>query len=194
MVDLTSIKNIAVIGGGTMGSGIAQVALLSGYEKVTVIDLNPEILEKSKQLIQYRIESLESVEKFNQFMSQVTEAGDATQRFGEQAQSAASQITSSFSGAATNINNLQQQLTRLSPEQLAAVNARVEQLTEAQMGGMTANEAYAQAFHEMGISADGAGKSIEGAGQKTKDGAKKADEASSSFIALGAAHGLGCQY
>jgi enoyl-CoA hydratase/3-hydroxyacyl-CoA dehydrogenase len=70
MVDLNSIKNFAVVGGGTMGSGIAQVALLSGYEKVTVIDLNSEILEKSKQLIQYRIESLESEEKFKQFLTE----------------------------------------------------------------------------------------------------------------------------
>ena len=69
MVELDQRKNMAVIGGGTMGSGIAQVALLAGYEKVTVIDLNNDILEKSKNLIQYRIESLESEENFNNFLS-----------------------------------------------------------------------------------------------------------------------------
>jgi len=64
MVDWDNIKYIAVIGGGIMGSGIAQVALLSGFEKVTVIDLNDAVLEKSKELIQRRIEYLESEEKF----------------------------------------------------------------------------------------------------------------------------------
>ena len=68
MVNLDNIKNIAVIGGGILGSGIAQVALLTGYEKVTVIDLSAEILEKTRNIIQYRIESLASVEKFNNFL------------------------------------------------------------------------------------------------------------------------------
>ncbi|MHA2326674.1 MAG: 3-hydroxyacyl-CoA dehydrogenase NAD-binding domain-containing protein [Promethearchaeota archaeon] len=68
MVNIDNIKNIAVVGGGILGSGIAQVALLSGYEKVTVIDLNDEILEKSRRLIQYRIKSLESEEKFKEFL------------------------------------------------------------------------------------------------------------------------------
>ncbi|MFX1478557.1 MAG: 3-hydroxyacyl-CoA dehydrogenase family protein [Promethearchaeota archaeon] len=69
MVDSDQIKNMAVIGGGTMGGGIAQVALLTGYEKVTVIDLNNEILEKSREMIKYRIESLESEENFNNLLS-----------------------------------------------------------------------------------------------------------------------------
>ncbi|MHA2282532.1 MAG: 3-hydroxyacyl-CoA dehydrogenase NAD-binding domain-containing protein [Promethearchaeota archaeon] len=67
MVDIENIKNIAIIGGGIMGSGIAQVALLTGYEKVTIIDLNAEILEKSRKLIQTRIEALESEEDFREF-------------------------------------------------------------------------------------------------------------------------------
>lgn len=69
MVELDKIKNFAVIGGGIMGSGIAQVALLTGYEKVTVIDLNSEILEKSRILIQQRIEALESEEKCKEFFA-----------------------------------------------------------------------------------------------------------------------------
>jgi len=69
MVDLDYIKNIAIIGGGIMGSGIAQVALLTGYEKVTVIDLSSEILKKSRELIQSRIEALESEDKYKEFFA-----------------------------------------------------------------------------------------------------------------------------
>jgi len=79
LVGLKNIKNVAVIGGGIMGSGIAQVALLSGYEKVTVIDLNTEILEKSKELIKFRIESLESEEKFKKFISRYENSSDNRQ-------------------------------------------------------------------------------------------------------------------
>jgi enoyl-CoA hydratase/3-hydroxyacyl-CoA dehydrogenase len=68
LVDIDRIKNIAVVGGGILGSGITQVALLAGYEKVTVIDLNDEILKSSRRLIQYRIESLVSEEKFKEFL------------------------------------------------------------------------------------------------------------------------------
>lgn len=79
MVELDSVKNVVVIGGGIMGSGIAQVALLSGYEKVTVIDLKTEILEKSRETIQYRIESLESEEKFKKFISKYENTSDRRQ-------------------------------------------------------------------------------------------------------------------
>lgn len=41
------IKNIFVVGGGTMGNGIAQVAATSGYQ-VTCMDVFPAALEKAK--------------------------------------------------------------------------------------------------------------------------------------------------
>ncbi|MFW9879582.1 MAG: 3-hydroxyacyl-CoA dehydrogenase family protein, partial [Candidatus Thorarchaeota archaeon] len=77
MVDLDKIKNISIIGGGIMGSGIAQVALLTGYEKVTIVDLNNEILQKSKELIQKRIVALESEKNFKKFLS---ESSNSTER------------------------------------------------------------------------------------------------------------------
>jgi len=40
------IKNIGVLGAGTMGSGIAQVCVEAGY-RVVLIDVVPEILEKA---------------------------------------------------------------------------------------------------------------------------------------------------
>jgi len=45
-----TIKHIFVIGAGTMGNGIAQVAATSGYE-VTCMDVQPDALEKAKATI-----------------------------------------------------------------------------------------------------------------------------------------------
>jgi len=45
-----TIKNIFVIGAGTMGNGIAQVAATSGYQ-VTCMDVTPAALEKAKATI-----------------------------------------------------------------------------------------------------------------------------------------------
>lgn len=47
---LEDIKTIGVVGGGVMGGGIAQTALLAGY-KVIVRDLTDEILAKTKDTI-----------------------------------------------------------------------------------------------------------------------------------------------
>ncbi|KAF5288536.1 hypothetical protein FQA39_LY15404 [Lamprigera yunnana] len=44
------IKNITVIGGGLMGSGIAQVAAQTGHN-VTIVDLNEQILKKTENNI-----------------------------------------------------------------------------------------------------------------------------------------------
>ena len=45
-----SIKHIFIIGAGTMGNGIAQVAATSGY-RVTCMDVVPAALEKAKAVI-----------------------------------------------------------------------------------------------------------------------------------------------
>ncbi len=45
-----TIKNVFVIGAGTMGNGIAQVAATSGYQ-VTCMDVIPAALEKAKATI-----------------------------------------------------------------------------------------------------------------------------------------------
>ena len=47
---MTEINNIGVIGGGVMGSGIAQ-ALAVGGARVTVRDLNEQLIEKSRATI-----------------------------------------------------------------------------------------------------------------------------------------------
>ena len=45
-----TIKHIFVVGAGTMGNGIAQVAATSGYQ-VTCMDVQPSALEKAKETI-----------------------------------------------------------------------------------------------------------------------------------------------
>jgi 3-hydroxybutyryl-CoA dehydrogenase len=45
-----TIQHIFVIGAGTMGNGIAQVAATSGYQ-VTCMDVMPAALEKAKAAI-----------------------------------------------------------------------------------------------------------------------------------------------
>jgi 3-hydroxybutyryl-CoA dehydrogenase len=52
------IKNMVVVGAGTMGNGIAQTAAIAGY-KVTLTDVVPDALEQAKATI------ARSVEKFS---------------------------------------------------------------------------------------------------------------------------------
>ncbi|GAB4423694.1 MAG: 3-hydroxybutyryl-CoA dehydrogenase [Anaerolineales bacterium] len=56
------IKHIFVIGAGTMGNGIAQVAATSGY-RVTCMDVQPAALEKAKATIQKSTAKLLEKEK-----------------------------------------------------------------------------------------------------------------------------------
>ncbi len=53
---LTQIKNVAVIGAGTMGIGIAEVAA-SCKQQVKVFDLNHEFAKQAKQTMAKRLES-----------------------------------------------------------------------------------------------------------------------------------------
>lgn len=54
------INNIAVIGAGTMGSGIATISLMSGYE-VNLLDISSDYLENAKTKIEKNLQK--SVEK-----------------------------------------------------------------------------------------------------------------------------------
>ena len=68
----STINNIAIIGAGTMGSGIAQVAATAGCV-VKIYDLKPEALEKSES-------SLEKI------MSRLVEKGKIDQKEKERIQ------------------------------------------------------------------------------------------------------------
>ena len=51
------IKNVFVVGAGTMGNGIAQVAATSGYH-TTIMDVLPEQLERARSTIAKSVEKL----------------------------------------------------------------------------------------------------------------------------------------
>jgi 3-hydroxybutyryl-CoA dehydrogenase len=58
------IKKIVVVGAGTMGSGIAQTAAVSGYQ-VTMTDVMPEAIEQGMTTIQKSVDRLLEKEKIN---------------------------------------------------------------------------------------------------------------------------------
>jgi 3-hydroxybutyryl-CoA dehydrogenase len=80
------IKHIFVVGAGTMGNGIAQVAATSGY-RVTCMDVAPAALEKAKAVIQKSTAKLLEKEKITveqktaaeeiSFVSDLSAIGDA---------------------------------------------------------------------------------------------------------------------
>ncbi len=60
MVDINNIKSISVIGAGTMGHEIAQVALMGGFKPVFLNDLSNKILEKAERKIENGLKRLEA--------------------------------------------------------------------------------------------------------------------------------------
>jgi 3-hydroxybutyryl-CoA dehydrogenase len=58
------INNICVIGAGTMGSGIAQVAAQSGF-KTLLFDINNDVLNKAKAGIQKSLQTLVDKQKIS---------------------------------------------------------------------------------------------------------------------------------
>jgi 3-hydroxybutyryl-CoA dehydrogenase len=75
MANASSIMNLAVLGSGQMGSGIAQVAAQSG-KKVFLYDNKSEALQKSKNGILKSLEKLESkkliTEKATDVLARIT--------------------------------------------------------------------------------------------------------------------------
>ncbi len=59
------MKNIAVIGAGTMGNGIAHVFAQNGY-KVNLIDISEESLERGRNTIIRNLDRMIAKEKINE--------------------------------------------------------------------------------------------------------------------------------
>lgn len=52
MVDISHIKKVTMIGAGNQGCSIGQIALMAGFEKVILNDLNMDILQKAADIIE----------------------------------------------------------------------------------------------------------------------------------------------
>lgn len=61
---MSDIKNISVIGGGTMGNGIAHVFALSGFE-VTLIETKQDFLDKALNTIEKNLDRMLSKQKIS---------------------------------------------------------------------------------------------------------------------------------
>ena len=77
---MMDINNIAVIGAGTMGNGIAQVCATYGH-RVTLIDVAPEQLERATAMITKSVEKLHSKgrltdEQLEAALANITTAGE----------------------------------------------------------------------------------------------------------------------
>lgn len=59
---MIEIKNVSVIGGGTMGNGIAHVFALSGFE-VTLVETNQEFLDNALNTIEKNLDRMLSKQK-----------------------------------------------------------------------------------------------------------------------------------
>ena len=64
---MADIKNITVIGAGTMGNGIAQVAGQSGF-KVTLVDVKEDFLERARTTIEKNLSRLVQKKKLPEYL------------------------------------------------------------------------------------------------------------------------------
>jgi enoyl-CoA hydratase/3-hydroxyacyl-CoA dehydrogenase len=70
MVDTSRVKTFVVIGAGTMGREIAQVALMSNmFEKVILNDVNDNVLNTAISYIVKGLEKIESKGKLSQYLT-----------------------------------------------------------------------------------------------------------------------------
>ena len=66
---ITEVKRLGVLGGGTMGSGIAQIALLAGAE-VSLIDVDSGQLERARGVIENGVNRLVSRDRISEEQGQ----------------------------------------------------------------------------------------------------------------------------
>ncbi len=69
MTDISDVRRIAVVGSGIMGTGIASIALLGGYERVVLSDIDNSALKKSRDSIDLVIKALEDEDRFKEYVS-----------------------------------------------------------------------------------------------------------------------------
>ena len=70
MSDISNIKTISIVGAGLLGHGIAMCALMAGFEKVILNDINMGILNKAADNIKDYLNILSSEEQFKQVLDE----------------------------------------------------------------------------------------------------------------------------
>ena len=70
-MNIQDIKNVTVVGGGTMGNGIVQVFASFGY-KVTLVDLNQEVLDRAVAGISKSLDRFVKKEKITEEQKNTT--------------------------------------------------------------------------------------------------------------------------
>ena len=76
-MNLNDIKNVTVIGGGTMGNGIVQVFASLGF-KINLVDLNQEVLDKAVAGISKSLDRFVKKEKITAEQKEATLANIST--------------------------------------------------------------------------------------------------------------------
>ena len=66
MVDTSKIRNIAIVGSGFMGYGIAHVVLLAGFDKVIIHDIKKNALDRAAEQIRIGIKRCEELGKLRE--------------------------------------------------------------------------------------------------------------------------------
>ncbi len=69
MFDISNIKTFTVIGAGTMGREIAQVALMAGFEKVILNDIEKDVMNRAEEYIINGLKRLEAKNKLGEGVS-----------------------------------------------------------------------------------------------------------------------------
>ena len=68
MAESNEVRIIAIIGSGVMGTGIAAIALLAGYKRVILNDINFSLLKNSRNSIETVIRALENEYSFKEYV------------------------------------------------------------------------------------------------------------------------------
>ncbi len=69
MIDISHIKTFVVVGSGTMGREIAQVALMAGFDKVIINSRRTESVDRAEKYIFNKLKELEIKGKLGEGVS-----------------------------------------------------------------------------------------------------------------------------
>jgi len=69
MTDLRNVRTLAVIGSGIMGSGITEAALLAGFDRVVLNDIDSDALKKGHSAVTSMIRTIADEDSFSRLVT-----------------------------------------------------------------------------------------------------------------------------